>query len=500
MQSSQENTLNVKDVFAILLKRKWLVAIPIVVVTGLAFGSTYLLTPEYRSTTIIWIDQPSNVSRELAQILGRETEGRESSEERRRQIQALQNELTSQTYLHQLIKELKLDNDPEVTREAAKMRESNPEYSLEQLKLNLLVDRLRSLIEVSFVGKDQIELAAKSADPVMARDMVTSLTRIMEQERTKYELEKILDNQDFADLQLQKTEFRYEQIIDSLTAAQTQLQSLSLPENISSDANRRDIVIDMDKTQLEIDDYSAERNNLRSQLMDLGLANARLKYTDSIVDLRTEIDGQVVRFAAMMEKYAWNEQNIVNVNVRLNDNLRRLETAIGQAVDAQFASYPDNQRELLKRYFIAEDHLDVLRSRRIQLEASLAKIDERINRLPRLQAEIAELERKVTEARRYRDAFQSEETTVGILSERAKERTMYRVIEPARVPVEPEWPKRKKIVVLGIVLGFVLGGAAVFIAELFDTSVKRIEDIEVTIGLPVLATIPRIEKLRSIRR
>ncbi len=500
MQSPREKSVNIKDIFAILLKRKWLVISPIVIVTGLAFGATYLLTPEYRSSTIIWIDQPSNVSRELVQILGRENEGRESGEEQRRKIQALQNELTSQTYLHQLITELNLDDDPGITRTAAKMREERPSYSLDQLKMNILVDGLRSRIEVSFVGKDQIELAAKWSDPTMARDMVVSLARIMEQERTKYEIEKILDNQEFADLQLNKTEYHYEQMIDSLTAAQARMQSLSLPENIASEANRRDIVSDIDKTGISIDDNTTARNRLRNRLAELGLSNARLKYTDSIVELRTEIDGQVARFASLMERYAWNEQNVISVNVRLNDNLRRLEAAIERAVDDQFGSYPANQRDLIKEYFITEEHIDVLQSRKSQLEGSLTKIDERINRLPRLQAEIADLERKVSEARRYRDAFQSEETTVGILSERAKERTMYKTIEPARIPVEPEWPNRKKIVVLGIVLGFVLGGAAVFVAELMDTSVKKIEDIELLLDLPVLATIPRIDKLRSIRR
>ncbi|HPI33624.1 MAG TPA: Wzz/FepE/Etk N-terminal domain-containing protein, partial [candidate division Zixibacteria bacterium] len=177
MQTPQEKPLNLKDIAAILLKRKWLVIIPIIAVTGLAFASTYLMTPVYRSSTIIWIDQPSNVSRELGMILGREQEGRVSSEEQRRQVQALQNELTSQTYLFQLIKELGLDNDPEVTRQAAKMREANLSSSLDQLKLNLLVDDIRGRVEVSFVGKDQIELAVKSSDPVQAKDMVVSLAR-----------------------------------------------------------------------------------------------------------------------------------------------------------------------------------------------------------------------------------------------------------------------------------------------------------------------------------
>ncbi len=458
------------------------------------------MTPSYESSTIIWIDQPSNVSRELAMILGREGNVREGSEERARKIKALQNELTSQVYLQQLIRTLSLDNDPEVTREAAKMREQHPNYSLEQLKYDILSDRLRNQISVDYVGQDQIALTVESTDPTLARDMVSTLTDILEQEKTKYELETILDNQSFADLQLQKTEHYYQQMIDSLTDAQSRMTTMQLPENISSEANRRDIMSDIDKTQLEIDDYNNERDQLISQLTSLGLGDARLKYTDSIVDLRTEIDGQIVRMAAMMEKYAWNEQNVINVNIRLNDNLRQLENMVERAVDNQFASYPNDQRSLLKRYFIVGEHIDVMKSEKTQLQLSLDSIDRRINQLPRLQAELSELERKVADARKYRDAFRSEEATVEILSERAKERTKYRVIEPPRVPVEPTWPNVKKVMMLGIVLGAVLGGAAVFAAEMFDNSIKRVEDVEEMFELPVLATIPKIERLRSIRR
>ena len=491
----REKAIDIKEITGVVLRRKWLLIIPLIVVTGLAYGSSYLLEPEYQSSTIIWIDRPSNVSRELINLIGVERAVRETGEQQRRKLQALQNEITSQTYLNQLIRDLGLDNDPGITRKAAKMREVNPELSLEQLKYQLLQDKLRKQIDVAFVGTDQIMLTVKSYDPVKARDMVTRLAEILKQERTKYELERILDNQSFADLQLQKTEYYYQKAIDSLTAAQTRLTTLMLPENISSEKNRRDILSDIDKTDLEISDYTGELQKLSTRLTALNLDKARIKYPDTIVELRTDIDGQVATFAAMMEKYAWNEQNVINVNIRFNDNMQRLERELAKAVDEQFVSYPKNQRQLLKRYFVVKEHLDILRSKRNQLQLSLNKINERINQLPRLQAEIAELERKVEDARKYRDAFRSEEATVAILSERARERTKYKIIEPARIPLEPSWPNRGKIVAMGVLLGLMLGGAAVFLTEMFDHSFKRPEDIQEELQLPVLATIPRIEKL-----
>ena len=129
------------------------------------------------------------------------------------------------------------------------------------------------------------------------------------------------------------------------------MAKLQLPVNISSEGNRREILSDIDKTKLEISNFISEQDKLSTKLAELQLDKARIKYTDTIVELRTEIDGQVATFAAMMEKYAWNEQNVINVNIRLNDNMKYLEQELSGAVDEQFASYPENQRQLLKRYF-----------------------------------------------------------------------------------------------------------------------------------------------------
>jgi uncharacterized protein involved in exopolysaccharide biosynthesis len=274
---------------------------------------------------------------------------------------------------------------------------------------------------------------------------------------------------------------------------------MQLPENIASEENRREILSDIDNTKLEIDDLTAERESLERQLEQFGLDNTRLHFTDSLIELRAQIDAQISTYASMMEKYAWNEQNVINVNIRLNDNMRLLEREISRAVDRQFASYPENQRSLLQRYFVVNEMVDVLGSKVNRLQNSLDRFDDRLAALPRLESEIAELERRAADARRYRDAFRSEETTVEILSERAKDRTKYKVIEPARVPLAPIWPDRRKIIVMGILLGLVIGGGAVFMAEILDKSFKRVEDVEEMLQLPVLATVPKIEKLRFRR-
>jgi len=496
---SEDKAINVKDVLAIVLKRKWLIVIPLVLVTVAAYGGSYLLTPIYESSTIIWIDRPHNVSRELIDIIGREGSQRMSGDERRRQLQALENEITSQAYLVQLIHDLELDTDPEVVRMAAEMREANPDRTLEQLKQYLLLGQLRKRIAVGFVGADQIKITVESTDPTLARDMVKRLTEILEREKTAYEMERILDNQTFADLQLQRTEYEYNLALDSLTTAQTRLSRQQLPANVTSQENRLSILSEIANIEVQAADYAAERQSLSASLEQYGLQNSRLQYTDSLVELRTQVDGQMSSYAAMMETYTWDDQTVVNANIRLNDAVRFMEREIDAAVDRQFGNYEASQRRILGRYFAVNENIDLLDSKVNWLQQALGRLDDRLASIPALQANISELERRVTEARRYRDAFRSEESTVEILSDRVKDRTKYRIIEPARIPLLPVWPDQRKIIVMGLLLGIVIGGAAVFLAEMTDDSFRRVDDVEEMLDLPVLATIPKIEKLR-VRR
>ncbi len=492
--------VDIRDVIAVIVRRKWLLILPLILVAGVAYGITYMLTPLYRSWTIVWIDKPSNVSQELARIIGTDRYERDSREDRARQLQALQNKVTSQAYLIHLIRDLKLDSDPEIIKAAAQMREGNNNVPLDDLKLGLLRDKLKDCIDVQFVGTDQIQLMVEWDDAQLAKDMVTRLAGILEQEESRNELDRILGNQDFADNQLSEAEFNYKQALDSLTNAKTQLTRMTLPENISSESNRRDITADIDRTNLEIQDYQQELSKLEAQLSSLDLDRTRLKFSDSLVALRAEIDGQVVSVSEMMERYAWNEQNVINVNIRLNTNVRLLEEEITHAVDQQFAAYPENQRKLLARYFVVHENIDILNSKVGQLQLSSQKINSRINQIPRIQAQVDELNRRVEDLRKYKDAFQAEETTVGILSERVKERTRYKVIEPAQIPLAPYFPDRKKIVFMGVLLGLVIGGGVLLLVEIMDNSFKRVEDIEAATQLRVLAAIPKIEALSVTSR
>ena len=67
----------------------------------------------------------------------------------------------------------------------------------------------------------------------------------------------------------------------------------------------------------------------------------------------------------------------------------------------------------------------------------------------------------------------------------------FRIVDPAILPTKPVSPNRVKIILLGIFAGFAGAFGLLLLVDNMDTSVKTVNTLK-TLGLPVLATIPKI--------
>ena len=70
-------------------------------------------------------------------------------------------------------------------------------------------------------------------------------------------------------------------------------------------------------------------------------------------------------------------------------------------------------------------------------------------------------------------------------------------ITPASIPDKPSWPRKKTILLLGIFLGLLLGGAIAFFIELFDITIKASDDIKAFKLLPI-GIIPMVSEIDTL--
>jgi succinoglycan biosynthesis transport protein ExoP len=69
--------------------------------------------------------------------------------------------------------------------------------------------------------------------------------------------------------------------------------------------------------------------------------------------------------------------------------------------------------------------------------------------------------------------------------------SMVEIVDQARAGLRPVRPNKPLNIALGVIIGLVVGVGLAFFIEYLDTSVKTIDDVERTLGAPVLGVIPQ---------
>ena len=145
-----------------------------------------------------------------------------------------------------------------------------------------------------------------------------------------------------------------------------------------------------------------------------------------------------------------------------------------------------------KMEFMLELQLKSQERKKAESTKELEKIDENTKALLDKKLEYGRLKREVE--------LYTEMTT---LLERKNQEALIRrsekpeevnIVKPALLPTSPINPPRTAATgAMGVIIGIVLGLIIAFVVETFDTSLGAIEDVEQTLGIPVLGVIPHVD-------
>jgi polysaccharide biosynthesis transport protein len=494
---SEKSLFDVGDILNIIRKRKWLVILPLILVTVVTAGGSYLITPEYESSVIVWVGSRVRLSNELQRLLG-DAPGYSSNRNRSNELRSMQNEITSSPFISQLVRELQLDNDAGLENAALKVQASQPSLSIEQIKFDILLENLRDKIQVSFAGQDQIRITVQSADQFQARDMAQKLAEIFISEKMKQELGSVRVSQDFSYEQLAKYEKDLREKIDQKTRLEKEFINIQLDARIASDENRKEINSEISGLEMEIEDKKNEERVLQRQLSDIPRNDLKLSDASEQREIKSGIKEHISSLGSLMLNYTLADPEILNHKVRLFNLIDELEDLNRNEVADKFAGKDSSSLRLLGRFFNIKDELDILYSRVNALKLARDDITDKVNLIPDYQARLDQLNREIVAARELRDTFKNLKEGSQISQALLRE-SQYKVIEPAKIPLNPFKPQRKKIVLLGFLLGLAIGGGAVLLAEILDKSFRNVEDVEQALGLKVIGVIPQIESLKKLK-
>jgi capsular exopolysaccharide synthesis family protein len=193
---------------------------------------------------------------------------------------------------------------------------------------------------------------------------------------------------------------------------------------------------------------------LRQQLaqVDVQLATSGTKYgakSPVMIQLLTEREAIEAQIRSELERVRMRTENELNLAILAEDGIRRQIAAQEKIVD---------------------------------------KVTEKSDQLVLLQEE-AQSNREI-----YQDLYSKLEKASVTAGIKASNITL---VEPARIPAQPSYPKKKTAIVSGALIGLVVGFAAAFSWDYFDDSIATPEQVEQITAIPVVGAIPDFDRRRS---
>ena len=76
--------------------------------------------------------------------------------------------------------------------------------------------------------------------------------------------------------------------------------------------------------------------------------------------------------------------------------------------------------------------------------------------------------------------------------ESSENKTKFKIVEPARLPLKPTKPNKAKVSLFGLLVGGMVGVGSIYLMEYNDRSFKKAVDLKNMFNLPVLGSISKI--------
>ncbi|GEM_PF-428770 len=481
----------------IILRRKWMLIIPLFIIPPIVYTGSLYLEDIYGSEIIISLGGRFQISNALENALGFDPNLIGRIENRRDEIKGLHREVTSSLYLQQLGRLLRMDQEPQVQEQAAYLKALRPRMTDSEALNKVIVDILKEKVSIRWAGEDQIGLRAFDSDPQRARDIAKYLGEIFIQEQVRNKIGAMRYNEDISWELLDKYERELKNKLDDKTALAKEFTRLKIDSVIEDPVNRNDINFDLETARAEVAALESSLDRYREKIAKIPGALAVTVKSDRIAEINAEIDRTYSGYLEIVLAYPWKSYEIYRVRNRVVELLDRADALIDNEVNAGFPDLTETDRNNLKNFLLAKETLYAERLRLDYLERAERRLEERLTIIPEFQAKFDHLEREIAAAQELRDQFRQQQES-NVITQAILRQSEYKVVQDADVPLRPIEPDRQLLLILSFVLALILGVAVITFNEIYSNTFRKAGEIEKTLGLPVLGIVPDIKSFRKI--
>jgi polysaccharide chain length determinant protein (PEP-CTERM system associated) len=473
------------------IRRIWWIIIPILLSVLITAGYCLKLPKIYRASTLILVQSPKVPAGYVQEIVSIDSEER---------LRTITHQITSRTNLENIIKKFNLFQDPN----SPKLMEDK----VANLRNRITVDVSRSgrqaanAFQVFFSGKHPQQVA--NVTNALASYFITENLKLREDQAIGTseflldELEIIKKRLAAKEAMLKEYREKYmgglpEQLETNLRILERiQQQIVTNQENLREAENRKLL------TQQQISEAAEIREARR--------AAAGAVFTEEGETQPTTLDQLKNQLASLEAKYTQKHPDVV----RLKENIARMESMKKTAKvdihvdqeEPQVTGRSPIERDLINSLKEIELEIKNLKTEAAQLHSQTEFYQTLVENTPKREQELMSLKRDYSNIQETYNSLLSRklEADIAVNLERKQKGEQFSILDPAKAPMRPFKPNIQRILLTGIALGFALGFGFAYLRETMDTSVRRPEEIEALLQIPVLASLPFTYNQKELRK
>lgn len=436
--ANDNDTIDLKKLFSLMIEKKKIVLAIIVVCTLIATIVAFVLPKSYQSTTLVRVKSGgSSMSgyAAMADGFGIDTgEGSSGSPESYIEL------MKSREVLEPIIAELDLPDEDKEKLTVAGFAKKNLEVT------NI---KKTDLITIAAYGKTPEE--AQMISQGVADNFLALMTKLNKEDNSS--VLKFLDER----IKIAKEEM---ETAENKLQAYQQEHKIYAPDEqakaIITNLNTYDTTIAQLQAQSEGD--SAKLAGVTSQLeqQNASLLEYNVSDNTNIGNIRESIVNKRVELVGLQQQFTDEHPDVIKAKEELNSLEKSLSDEITKAVNSQSVTLSPVQSNLLKDKISTEVQISVNNASLEALRAKQAEAQENIATLSADSVEYMRLSREATiTGQVYTSLVQNYEQT---RIQEAKDSMDIQIIDAADLPKEdmPAKPKKKIIIAIGFVLGIMI--------------------------------------------
>lgn len=469
------------ELIDLMRRRKWWIIIPLLVIPALVLAVSLRLPKRYRSETVILVD-PQKIPVEYV----RPTVTGDVAD----RLQTISEEVMSRTRLQRIADELSLYHDLR-----GKMTK---DQLIGAMRKDITVELIRGTNERSPVGGFKIGYTADS--PAIAQKVTQEIASLFIEENLKARGQQAMGTNEFIQAEMEKARENLSQQEEKIRAFKAAHLG-SLPEQEASNLQLIGQIQSMAETNSQAIDRATQQKVYLQSMLNISGSGEKGEAMAVATPAQLELQAKRAQLGAARQKYTDSHPDVV----RLQNEVATLDQEVrSQPKDKPVpigATGPNAAQQFQSQLASIQQEIRSRTARQAQLEGQIRNLQGRVEVLPAVQSQFADLSRDYEASQKNYQSLVEKEQSSGMAAEleRHDQSERFRILDPASMPSAPASPNLLLINAAGLVAAFVLGAGLALLVDMFDPTIHNPDEFDRYLAVPLIVTIPVLQPETSER-